>query len=71
MLTQEKTESMDSNSCKQGRFQMSYKRKEVPIYYPMEQSLMEELGIASRCDLHKYAIKFLNASRKNSDLILV
>ena len=58
-------------SKQQNRFQMSYKEQEVPIMIPMEKSLMEELGIATRCDLHKYAIKFLQSTRQQSSLALL
>tara|TARA_Y100001968_G_scaffold14044_1_gene11372 strand:+ start:2148 stop:2336 length:189 start_codon:yes stop_codon:yes gene_type:complete len=56
---------------KQNRFQLSYKKKEVPILIPMEESLMEDLGIATRSDLHKYAIKFLHSTRKQSTFAVV
>ena len=45
---------------------MSYKTKEVPIYLPMEEYLMEDLGIATRCDVHKFALKHLYKTRKQS-----
>tara|TARA_A100001201_G_scaffold142988_1_gene142839 strand:+ start:751 stop:903 length:153 start_codon:yes stop_codon:yes gene_type:complete len=43
---------------------MSYKAKEVPIYLPMEQYLMDDIGIATRCDLHKFALKHLYQQRR-------
>ena len=43
------------------RFQMSYKKREAPIYIPMEKKMMEEMGL-TRCDMHKKAIKHLNKS---------
>ena len=48
------------------RFQMSYKKREAPIYIPMEKKMMEkkmmeEMGL-TRCDLHKKAIKHLYKS---------
>ena len=46
------------------RFQMSYKAKEVPIYTPMEQFLMDDLVIPTRSDVHKVAIKNLYLQRK-------
>ena len=46
------------------KFTMSYKAKEVPIYLPMEQYLMDDIGIATRCDLHKFALKHLYQQRK-------
>ena len=42
---------------KQNRFQMSYKRGEVDIYQPMEESLMRDLGIVTKSDLFKYCVK--------------
>ena len=50
---------------------MSYKTKEVPIYLPMEEYLMESLGITTRCDTYKYALKHLYKSVKQSRLELV
>ena len=43
------------------RFQMSYKEHEVKYYEEMENNLMELLHITKRCDLHKTAIKKLDA----------
>ena len=43
------------------RFQMSYKENEVEYYEKMENDLMEKLCIPKRCDLHKAAIKKLDA----------
>ena len=43
------------------RFQMSYKEHEVEYYEQMENNLMELLHITKRCDLHKTAIKKLDA----------
>ena len=39
------------------RFQMSYKANEVDMYEMLENSLMKELCIPTRSDLHKYCIK--------------
>ena len=50
---------------------MSYKTKEVPVYLPMEEYLMEDLGIATRCDVHKFALKHLYKTRKQSKLELI
>ena len=50
---------------------MSYKTKEVPIHLPMEEYLMEDLGIATRCDVHKFALKHLYKTRKQSKLELI
>ena len=46
------------------RFQMSYKEKEVPAFLKMEEFLMDDLNIGSRCDVHKAAIKHLYQERK-------
>ena len=43
---------------------MSYKAKEMPIYMPMEEFLIEDLGIPTRSDVHKIAIKNLYQQRK-------
>jgi len=42
---------------------MSYKEKEVDLYIPMEEALMEDLGIATRSDLHKYCIRTVHNLR--------
>ena len=47
---------------------MSYKEKEVPIYIPMEESLMEDLGIATRSDLHKFCVKTVHNLRSAAAL---
>ena len=52
------------------RFQMSYKQKEAPIYIPMEEKMMDEMGL-TRCDLHKKAIKHLHNSRVQQQLAVV
>lgn len=49
---------------KANRFQMSYKAKEVPIFAPMEEFLMDDMGIPTRSDVHKIAIKNLYQQRK-------
>ncbi len=55
----------------QSKFCMSYKQKEVPIYIPMEEYLMENLGIPTRADVHKVALKHLYRTHKQSQLELV
>ena len=47
---------------------MSYKEKEVPLFLKMEEYLMEDMGIATRCDVHKVALKHLYKTRKQSKL---
>lgn len=49
---------------KQERFQLSFKKKEVPIYIPMEEFLMKDLGIPTRSDVYKLALKNLYKQRK-------
>ena len=49
---------------KQERFTLSFKRKEVPIYVPMEEFLMDDLGIPTRSDVYKLALKNLYKQRK-------
>ena len=47
---------------------MSYKEKEVPLFLKMEKYLMEDMGIATRCDVHKVALKYLYKTRQQSKL---
>ena len=56
---------------KRNKFMMSYKEKEVPLFLKMEEYLMEDMGIATRCDVHKYALKHLPKTTKQSQLELV
>ena len=51
---------------KQNRFQLSFKAKEVPIYIPMEQFLMDDLDIHIRSDTYKIALKNLYRQRKQA-----
>ena len=44
---------------KQNRFQLSFKAKEVPVYIPMGEFLMNDLDIPSRSDTYKIAIENL------------
>ena len=50
------------------RFQMSYKAKEVAMYYKLEESLMKELCIPTRSDLHKYCIRKVHNLRSAASL---
>jgi len=52
---------------KPNRHHISYKSKEAPMFLKLEKSLMEELGIATRSDLHKYALRHLAFSRRSTD----
>ena len=53
---------------KQNRFQLSFKAKEVPIYIPMEEYLMDDLDIPTRSDTYKIALKNLYKQRKQAHL---
>tara|TARA_Y100001933_G_C18867985_1_gene508728 strand:+ start:442 stop:630 length:189 start_codon:yes stop_codon:yes gene_type:complete len=53
---------------KRNKFMMSYKEKEVPLFLKMGEYLMEDMGIATRCDIHKVALKHLYKTRKQSKL---
>ena len=53
---------------KQHRFQLSFKAKEVPVYIPMEQYLMDDLDIPTRSDTYKIALKNLYRQRKQARL---
>ena len=55
----------------QNEFMMFCKTKEVPAYLLMEECLMEDLGIATRCDADKFALKYLCKTRKQSKLELI
>ena len=48
---------------KQNRFQLSFKAKEVPVYMPMEEFLMDDLDIPTRSDTYKIALKNLYRQR--------
>ena len=41
---------MSAVKIKQNRFQMSYKKDEVPKYEKMEEFLMEDLGVYTKTD---------------------
>ncbi len=56
---------------KKNRFQLSFKKKEVPIFAELEDRLMEDLGIPTKSDLYKYSVKFLASTRKQSELTAV
>ena len=48
---------------KQNRFHLSFKAKEVPVYIPMEEYLMDDLDIPTRSDTYKIALKNLYRER--------
>ena len=52
----------------QNRFQLSFKAKEVPVYIPMEEFLMNDLDIPTRSDTYKIALKNLYRQRKQAHL---
>ena len=56
---------------KQNRFQLSFKAKEVPVYIPMEEYLMDDLDIPTRSDTYKIALKNLYRQRKQAHLEVV
>ena len=59
-------------SKKQNRFQMSYKEKEAGTFLKIEKSLMDDLCIPTRSDLHKYALRYLyKIHRQQKDLTFV
>tara|TARA_Y100001973_G_C5042322_1_gene253398 strand:- start:423 stop:575 length:153 start_codon:yes stop_codon:yes gene_type:complete len=47
---------------------MSYKAKEVALYDKLEETLMEELSIPTRSDLHKYCIRTVHNLRSAAAL---
>tara|TARA_Y100001968_G_scaffold104366_1_gene94344 strand:- start:1672 stop:1872 length:201 start_codon:yes stop_codon:yes gene_type:complete len=53
---------------KKKRFQMSYKAKEVDMYEKLEETLMEDLCIPTRSDLHKYCIRTVHNLRSAAAL---
>ena len=56
---------------KQNRFQMSYRRPEADAFLEMEQSLMKDLCIPTRCELHRTAIKNMYQQRQQLMLNLL
>ena len=56
---------------KQNRFQMSFKEKEVPIYMNMEKYLMDDMGIPTRSDTYKQALKHFYRTAKQAKMELV
>ena len=51
---------------KQNRLQLSFKAREVPVYMPMEEYLMDDLDIPTRSDTYKIALKNLYRQRKQA-----
>ena len=50
---------------------MSFKEKEVPLYMMMEEFLMEDLGIPTRSDTYKIALKHYYKQAKHARMELV
>ena len=59
---------MPAIKIKQNRFQMSYKKDEVPKYEAIEQFLMEDLGVYKRSDIYKYFIRTVHNLRKKAEM---
>ena len=59
---------MPAVKIKQNRFQMSYKKDEVPKYEIMEQFLMNDLGVYKRADIYKRCTTMIYNLRKNTQL---
>ena len=56
---------------KQNSFQLSFKAKEIPVYIQMKEYLMDDLGIFTRSDTYKIALKNLYGQRKQAHLEIV
>ena len=56
---------------KQNRYQLSYETKEVPIYTPMMEYLMDDLQMVNKSDVYKFALKYLYQQRKHAKMELV
>ena len=56
---------------KQQRVQLSFKEKEVDIYMPMERYIMDDMGITTRSDTYKKALKYLYQTRKQAHLEMI
>ncbi|QNI44439.1 hypothetical protein SynRCC2555_00645 [Synechococcus sp. WH 8101] len=51
---------------------MSYKEKEAGAFWNLEKSLMDDLCIPTRSDLHKYALKYLyKVHQQQKDLTFI
>ena len=59
---------MSEVKIKQNRFQMSYKKDEVPKYGMIEQFLMDDLGVYKRADIYKKCTKMIYNMRRNTQL---
>ena len=59
---------MAAVKIKQNRFQIPYKKNEVPKYEKIEQFLMNNLGVYKRADIYKKCTKMIYNLRKNTQL---
>ena len=59
---------MPAVKIKQNRFQMSYKKDEVPQYEMIEQLLMKDLGVYKRADIYKKCTDMIYNLRKKTQL---
>ena len=55
----------------QNRFRLSFKEKEVPVYRPMEEYLMDKLKIPTKSDTYKKALKHLYQTSVKAELELI
>ena len=62
---------MSAVKIKQNRFQMSYKKNEVPKYEKMEAFLMEDLGEYTKTDIYKRCVNMIYELRKKPQLEMV
>ena len=59
---------MPAAKIKQNRFQMSYKKDEVPKCEMVEQFLMKDLGVYKRADIYKKCTNMIYNLRKKTQL---
>ena len=59
---------MSKVKIKQNRFQISYKKNEVPKYEKIEQFLLDDLGVFTRADIYKKCISMIYNLRKKTNL---
>ena len=59
---------MQALKIKQNRFQMSYKKDEVPKFEKIENFLMEDLGVYTRADVCKRCTNMIYNRRKKEEL---
>ena len=59
---------MQALKIKQNRFQMSYKKDEVPKFEKIENFLMEDLGVYTSADVYKRCTNMIYNLRKKEEL---